>query len=478
MKIVIKKLIFIVPAILLLIACEDILEENPKAIASSTFYNTAQEVAAAANAMYNPYKSGNFENYWAFQESCVDYGFGRGSWASNSNFAGLDNTNVTRTALVWGEIYLSIRNANLVIINTPNGSETSEVEKAQFIGEAKFIRAYNYFLLVRSWGGVPLRTEETFDQIEIARSSVQDVYSLILEDLQYAEANLPDAPRLIGTPSKWAAKTLLADVYLNLKEWIKARDLAGEVIASGKYSLVKMDVPDDFYNLFDAKVITSPEEIFYIKHSSLEGSFFGMFAHHPGAPYINKRGYYGHYTKDDNPFIANWDPNDFRRQVWFYPWSIGIAPNTLLYKKYIDLEATGNPATDIPVYRYPDVLYIYAEAANFANNGPTSEAIEYVNQVHRRAYGLDPESPSLIDFKIEDYNKDTFFDLIIQERGYETFYECKRWQELVRTGKAKEIIKEVKGIDIAEKHFLFPIPTTETNYNKAIDADLDQNPGY
>ena len=461
-----------------MIACEDILEEEPKSIASETFYNTSKEVAAAANAMYDPYKSSNFENYWAYQECCVDYGFGRGSWASNSNFAGLDETNISRVALVWNEIYLSIRNANLVIINTPNGSETSEAEKAKFIGEAKFIRAYNYFLLVRNWGGVPLRTEDTFEQIEIPRSSVQDVYTLILEDLQYAEDNLPDSPRLIGTPSKWAAKTLLADVHLNLENWTEARNMAGEVIESGKYSLVKMSEPDDFYKLFDAKVVTSSEEIFYIKHSALEGSFFGMFAHHPGAPYINGRGYYGHYTKDDNPVIANWDENDFRRQVWFYPWSIGIAPNTLLYKKYIDLDATGNPGTDIPVYRYPDVLYIFAEADNFMNNGPTSEAMECINMVRRRAYGLNPLGSSEIDFNVEDYNNETFFDLIIKERGYETLYEGKRWHELVRTEKAQEIIKEVHGKDIAEKHYLFPIPVTETNYNSAIDPDLDQNPGY
>jgi hypothetical protein len=480
MKNIIKKLIFIIPVVFVFLACEEmeLLEEKPKAIASETFYNTPKEVASAANAMYDPYKSGNFENYWAYQECCVDYGFGRGSWASNSNFNGLDDTNISRTALIWNEIYLSIRNANLVIINTPNGSETSDAEKAQFIGEAKFVRAYNYFLLVRSWGGVPLRTENTFDQIEIPRSSIQDVYDLIIEDLEFAEDNLPDAPRLVGTPSKWTAKTLLADVYLNLENWTAARDLAKEVIQSGKYSLVSLSEPDDFYKIFDAGVVTSSEEIFYIKHHPEEGSFFGMFAHHPGSPYINKRGYYGHYTFDNNPVIAAWDANDFRRQAWFYPWLIGIAPNTLLYKKYIDLNASGNPSTDIPVYRYPDVLFIYAEAENFANNGPTADAVEYVNQVRRRAYGLDPKTSSSIDYKMSDYDKNSFFDLIIKERGYETFYECKRWKELVRTGKAEQIIKQVHGKDIAEKHYLFPIPVTETNYNKAIDPVNDQNPGY
>lgn len=478
MKNTMKNILILIPSILLLIACEDLLKEEPKAIASETFYNTSNEVAAAANAMYSPFKTGDFENYWALVECNVDYGKGRGSWASNSNFAGLDATNITRVSLIWGQIYLSIRNANLVIMNTPNGLQTTDIQKTQYIAEAKFIRAFNYFLLVRNWAGVPLRTEETFTQIEIPRSSVSAVYDLILSDLQFAEQNLPDNARLIGTPSKWTAKTLLADVHLNLKNWTQARDLANEVIQSGKYSLVKVSVPDDYYKIFDAHVATSSEEIFFIKHNAIEGSFFGMFAHHPNAPYINKRGYYGHYTLDNNSVIANWDANDLRRQAWFYPFNIGVAPNTMLYKKYIHLDATGNPGTDIPVYRYPDILYIYAEAANFASNGPTAEAVEYLNQVRRRAYGFDPKVTSPVDFKVGDYNKDTFFDLIIKERGYETLYEGKRWHELVRTGKAKQIIKEVHGKDIADKHFLLPIPITETNYNKAIDPATDQNPGY
>lgn len=478
MKNTFKNTIIVIPVLLLAISCEDILRENPKSIASETFYNTAAEVAAAANAMYKPLKDTDFENYWALMECMVDYGFGRGSWASNSDYAGLDATNISRAALIWNQIYLSIRDANLVIMNTPSGTNTSESEKAQFIGEAKFMRAFNYFILVRNWGGVPLRTEDTFEQIEISRSSVNDVYALIVDDLEYAEQNLPDNPRLIGTPSKWAAKTLLADVHLNLKNWSVARDLAKEVIESGKYSLVGVSEPDDFYKIFDAHVVTSSEEIFYIKHNVIEGSFFGMFAHHPGAPYINKRGYYGHYTLDDNPVIANWDPNDLRRQAWFYPWAIGVAPNTLLYKKYIHLDATGNPGTDIPVYRYPDVLYIFAEADNFDNNGPTAAAMEYVNSVRRRAYGYDPVVPSVVDFEIGDYDVNSFFELVIKERGYETFYEGKRWLELVRVGKAKETIKAVHGIDIADKHFLLPIPVTETNYNKAINPDTDQNPGY
>lgn len=124
------------------------------------------------------------------------------------------------------------------------------------------------------------------------------------------------------------------------------------------------------------------------------------------------------------------------------------------------------------------MLLIYAEAASNANNGPTTKAIECLNKVHRRAYGYDPEVISPVDFQMSNYNKDSFSDLVLKEKGYETQLECKRWLDLIRTGKATKIIKEAEGIDIKTSMFLWPIPITETNYNKAIDPVKDQNPGY
>jgi hypothetical protein len=69
-------------------------------------------------------------------------------------------------------------------------------------------------------------------------------------------------------------------------------------------------------------------------------------------------------------------------------------------------------------------------------------------------------------------------DILIREQAYENYNEAKRWPFLVRLGIAKQVIKDVKGIDVADKHFLFPIPTTEFDYNKGLDATVDQNPGY
>lgn len=475
-----KKIYYIAALVTVLCGCSKMLEEHPKAIATETFYKTAEEVASAANAIYYPLRSANClgGNYPALMECLPDYGYGRGSWASNSDYNGLDATNISRIALIWNDLYLSIRNANLVIKNAPNGANISEEKKNEFIAEGRFLRAFDYFILVRSWGGVPLRDENNMNEIEIPRSTVEETYALILSDAIFAGQYLPDEPRLPGTPSRWSAKTLLADIYLTLKQWDKARSESLDVINSHKFSLVHVSEPDDFNNLYGPDVASSSEEVFYIKFNHTDGWWFGLFAHHPGAGYIGPRGYYGHYTTTDNPIIKGWDNADLRKQNGFYSWDIGLGPHTLLYKKYIDPEATGNTANDYPIYRYADVLMMFAEADNQVSGGPTAQGVECLNQVRRRGYGYNPDAASPVDYKLADYNQTMFLDLVIKERGYETFYEGKRWLELVRLGKAKEVIKTVKNIDIAEKTFLFPIPVTETNYNKAIDPSGDQNPGY
>jgi hypothetical protein len=103
--------------------------------------------------------------------------------------------------------------------------------------------------------------------------------------------------------------------------------------------------------------------------------------------------------------------------------------------------------------------------------------MESLNKIHRRAYGYDANAVSPVDFNIASYDATTFVDLVVRERGYETMYEGKRWLDLKRLGIAKQRIKEVKGIDIADKHMNWPIPNSEMLYNKALTA-ADQNLGY
>ncbi|WP_256009044.1 RagB/SusD family nutrient uptake outer membrane protein [Desertivirga xinjiangensis] len=467
----------------LVTSCKNALLEAPKSLAVETFYNTPAEVEAAVNASYTPFRHTIVmgDGYMAQLESYVDYGLGRGSYAELNEFQGLGGTNVNRVGQAWTQFYQSIRNSNLVIKNAPKGKAIDKADIDKFVAEAKFMRAFAYFQLVRNWGGVPIRTEANMSEIDAKRNSEAEVFSLIESDLMEAEVNLPDVAPIAGRPTKWSAKTLLADALLWQKKYALARDKAYEVIQSNKYSLVRVSSSDDFQKIFGPDVITTTEEVFYIKctRSPNLGNYFVMFLNHPGTRFHNNGGFYAQYSLSTLPFFVSWDNNDLRKGLW-YPYNIGVDANTILSKKYIDPQAVAQTGAgnDVPWYRYADVLLIYAEAANQASSTPPAAAMEALNHVHRRAYGLDPTVPSSIDFNVSNYDKESFSELVSKEYGYEFQYEGKRWLELKRTGRAQSVIQQMKGKTIAQKHYLWPIPILETNFNKAIDPVKDQNPGY
>ena len=468
---------------LFLVSCEDILIEHPKTLAVENFYNTSEEVESAVNAIYLPLRSNNMVEQTVILDTHTDWGYGRGSRADYNAMQGFNASNINNAGNRWNAFYLAIRNANLVIANAPNGSDISQEEINKDVAEAKFLRAFAYFQLVRNWGSILLRTEENMTERDLAKSSVDDVYNLIVSDLNFAENNLPEVQSLTGKPTKYSAKTMLADVYLTRGNYSEAAAKSNEVIQSNKYSLVPIVTKEDFqWNLFGPEIITTPEEIFYIKYTRQAGygNWILWVLSHAQTGGFNFGGAYAHYSDATNPFYISWDDNDIRKSLWDKI-DFGLGPNTLVSTKYIDpnaVEQSNGAGNDLPIYRYADALLIYAEASCMASNGPTAAGIEALNNVHRRAYGKNPSTPSEVDFKISDYNKNTFQDLVLQERAYEFIYEGKRWYDLKRTGKAAAIILATKGITIAQKAYLWPIPVSELNFNKALDPATDQNPGY
>lgn len=479
-----KYIILSIGFILLFFSCEDVLIEKPKAIVAESFYNTPGDLETAVNAIFSPLRSYNcFGALYPWQLGVYsDFQIGRGSYAVLNNYDGLDNTNISRIGSMWDQFFLAIRNANLVIENAPKANNVSGEDIAKYTAEARFMRAFTYFYMIPNWGKLPLVTESNYRDLHIPLSSEDEVYGLILEDLLFAEQNLPDNPSVPGRPTKWAAKSVLAHVYFTRGDHKNAMNMANDVISSNKFALVNVETVDDFQKLYGPKVISTSEEIFYIKYSQESGWSYINFMHHPSDPYYNGSGLFALYM--DTVLLANrwdsWESADLRKRL-YYPWEFGLGPNTMLNNKFMDTEHIGNGANDYPFYRYADVLLIYAEAAGRSNNGPTDDAMEKLNMVHRRAYGKSPTQPSEIDFELENYSDlSSFIDLVIQERGYETYYEGgKRWLDLKRLGKkkAKEIIREVTGKEISEKHFLWPIPAIEFDLNDAMD-DSEQNPGY
>lgn len=463
-------------------SCEDLLKESPKSLVAEVFYNTGEEVETAVNAIYSPLRNSTIANYVATLECQSDWMYGRGSWSPLSDYQGLNDANITRVSGFWNSFYLAVRNANLVIENAPKGTSISEQDIDKYVAEAKFLRAFTYFHLVRNWGDIPLRTEVNMNDKDLPKSTVAQVYELILSDLAEAEANLPDTPADIGRPSVWAARSLLADVYLELGNYQEAAARSKQVIDSGKFRLVPVTSAADFQqNLFGPTVLTTPEEIFYFKFSRLEeqGNYILWISNHPSTNLFKFGGAYAVHGDKTNPNFVNWDEADLRKKLWDNI-NFGLGANTLVSSKYVDTEAISQngAGNDQPIYRYADVLLIYAEASARSEGQVSAGALEALNQVRRRAYGHNPESASEADYAITDITAENFTDLVMKERGYEFLYEGKRWHELKRTGKVNELIGYGKNKTVAEKHLLWPIPLSEMNYNNLLDPSTDQNPGY
>jgi len=467
--------------ILFFSSCDDLLKEEPRAVTEENFYNTAAEVETAVNAIYSPLRSENQTTYIATLECHTDYGYGRGSFAQYNDFQGMNSNNINRVAGFWNAFYLSIRNANLVIKNAPNGNSISQEEIEKFTAEAKFLRALSYFHLVRNWGDIPLRTESNMEDLGLAKSPREDVYNLIIADLLDAETHLPETQELLGRPTAFAAKTLLSDVYLEMGRFSEAREKAEEVINSAKHSLVPITNRDDFQRVFGPDLITTPEEVFSLKfvRQPGQGNYLPWVYNHPSTGLYSFGGSYAVYSDATNVFYKSWDDMDFRKLLWDRV-DFGLGDSTLVTRKFIDSQAIGDndAGNDLPLYRYAEVLLIFAEAAAREAAGPTEEAMEALNQVRRRAYGQNPLAPSSVDFVLGDYDEASFIDLVLQEKAYEFQFEGKRWFDLKRTDKAQEMLMRNKGINIAESHYLWPIPASELEYNPALDPTTDQNPGY
>ena len=318
MKNFIKIILLISAPACMLSGCEGLLIEEPKTVAAETFYNTAEEVETAVNAIYSPIRATRAEQI-VILDAHTDWGYGRGSRAQYNDFAGLNATNFNTAGARWNSFYQAIRNANLVIFNTPNGTNISQENINYNLAEARFLRALCYFDLVRNWGGVPLRTEDNMRDIDLPRSSEEQVYELILSDLLFAESNLRETAKHIGRPTTYAAKTMLADVYLQLDRYQEASQKAAEVIQSGKYSLVQVNSVADYQqNLYGPELITSSEEIFYFKYAREigQGNFILFILNHPSTGQFNFGGAYAHYSDATNPFYVEWEDADIRKQFW------------------------------------------------------------------------------------------------------------------------------------------------------------------
>lgn len=479
-----KKKIFILLSGLLIISCSDALEENPTdQISEVNFYKNKDDADAAVNAIYEPMRDNFRSLYMLMLDIQADYAEGRGSTQPLGSYQGFDQTNINRAGQMWGRFYQSIRNANIAIEKIPDIPLT-ETEKNQLIGEARFLRAYCYYHIVRHWNGGPLFLDT--ENADSSKKTANEIYEAIILDLQMGEDNLPDSPSQFGKPTQWAAKALLAEVYLTIGEWALAKSKAQEVMDSGNFSLLEVSTPSDFNSIFGPSANGTSEEIFYLKFNNLDGSGWPMnllWSETTFSPFGN----YVIYSVP-GPFFENWSDEDLRKQWNVFSEYINRTTGDLetlpsstpiLCSKFRDPASPGRNqhANDYPILRFADVLLIYAEASVMADNTVSALALESLNKIRRRGYGFPSNTTSPIDFPSSGFTPETFRETVLQERAYELYMEGKRWFDLKRTNTVKETILANTGKTVSDIHLLWPIPQQEIDTNPQIGQE-DQNPGY
>lgn len=468
-----------------LCSCKKLLQETPRDfITSSNFYRNGSDAQAAITGAYSSLAASYGITYWLFLVNHADYENGRGSQAPISNFGKvLDPANVLRTENIWASFYQNINISNSVLANVANINMDSQT-KTRILAEAHFIRALSYFDLVRGFGAVPIKSKPStnISSEKAHRAPVDSVYQFIINDALAAQNGLPESvgPQT-GQASLWADKMLLAEVYLTIGVWDSAAQEADDIINSGRYQLVRVSVPGDFYKIF--AVQTSSEDIFSIHYDQSMQSSLPNYLSRPHTPPYNYSGS-GVFAWLPNmkSFLATWDGKDLRQSFNLYTKYIGpngdsvSLPSTtpILFGKFIT-DPQGFSDYSAPIFRYAEAFLIYAEAACMANGGPTRMALERLNAIRRRAYGFDPTAPSPFDYP-SGMSRDAFRDTVLTERAKEFIVEGKRWWDLKRTGTAQQAMEAV-GRSFISARLLWPIPQEEIENNPAIPQQ-DQNPGY
>lgn len=201
---------------------------------------------------------------------------------------------------------------------------------------------------------------------------------MIIADCLAAESGLGEVGSQTGRASKWAAKMLLAHVYLSIENWTQAAEKANDTINNGPFSLINVSEPDDFYKMF--RVDSHSEDIMSIHHSETKGSTIPTYLHRARAyPYHYGTSGFFAWLPDMNSFIGDsWDENDLRKSFNLYTeyqnedgeWVSLPSTVPILFKKFSS-NPDGISLYSVPIYRFTEAFLFYAEASAMAEGSPS-----------------------------------------------------------------------------------------------------------
>ena len=462
-------------------SCSDFLEQNPQTdLSENDFYKTANDILSAVNGAYSSLQEGDiYGNWYVFGEIPSDNTRNQlsGSVTTQNEFDQfyIDTQN-SMIASFWKAAYKVINRTNTVL-GRIDGIEINAELANRYKLECKFIRALMYFNLVRVYGDVPLVLKEISisESYDILREPKENVYNQIIADLKEAQG-LPVSYSTAedGRATQGAAKALLADVYMTLHKYAEAETILAEIINSGRYSLLE-NTPgslniDGYKNVFSPVNHNSKEGIFeiqFLKGGYGEGSnYANNFAPENSGTNVVAVGGTGGNNIPEMDIYNAYEEGDLRRD---FSMSLGYYDNrknnewveSRYVCKFMDVPYQNNDASNnYPVIRYADVILMYAEALN--QNGKTAEACKYLNMTRRRGFGYQTTETSPVDLQTTD--KAQFALMVEQERRVELAFENHRWFDLIRTGRAVEVMKS-KGFSLNETNLICPIPQKQIDVN-------------
>jgi starch-binding outer membrane protein, SusD/RagB family len=470
-------------------SCKKLLEEEPKATATlgdldpttldQTIIGVYEPLTRSRGRLWESTVGLGLE----LMSEYADGGSNQLSWSNYNNVMSQPNS----FAQSWTTLYEAIGRANALIDNLNRNTTLSDAVKNKAYGEAYFVRGYCYYFAVRVWGKVPLRLQPIVNanDVGLALSPVNVIYDSVIKDMKLAEANLPNTTTSPGRATAGAAKTALADIYLTLGQYQLASDKAKEVL--DKKATYGYDLEPSLATVYSPTLATNKEDVFSLKFSQIvdKGAFMASY-------WADSKAKAAGFSVSGNkfggiisiaPLIKNWDDNDLRKKFSLYNSYLinGVVTAAeveadiydLRLGKYKDPNApidTGN-GNDFYLYRFADVLLIFAEADNKVN-GPTAAAYDAINQVRRRAYGLPTNTPSAVSDLPAGLSQTDFDDMVFRERGYEFIGECKRWFDMVRTNRITQTISGVSAV--------IKFPNRKPVPNKTLfglpDVELQNNP--
>lgn len=477
--------------VLFAFACTDELNVDPTSvITTNSFWKTENDAEGALIGMYTELRNMSQALFMVGDQRGEIYApgaFGEGTFILHRNQMNADTPGHDD----WSGYYRVVNAANLILKYVPGITFASAERKQEILAQAHTMRAFVYFVMTRTWGDLVIRTEpiEGFgaDVTQRERSPQTEVFTLIKQDIESALSLYPDNDFSTGRAvwSKPAANALKGDVYL----WTGKRMGGGaddfttalsalEAVSEGDVALLP-----NFADVFKFENKGNKEILMSIRHQDLEPGNYLWFM------WIISSAVPSNIDQETRDFLFPIGPGqglmitsdlvrnqfsteDSRRDASFYEiFTIDGQGNKTYFSnvalKFQGTEIGGNRVflSDPILYRYADVILMKAEAKNALGQDPSAE----MNMIRERAYGANFNNHVFVNGTKEENDA-----AILQERLFELIYEGKRWWDLVRFGKAFELVPSLQGREDEQHLLLFPIANTVLS----LEPLVKQNPGY